>query len=79
MEPENTKTSNPKAFPSDLYLENGESQKGMTLRDYFANSAMQGIVSTLNGNESTIYYDKIAEDAFKISDAMLKQREIDNL
>jgi len=77
METENTKTSNPKAFPSDLYLENGESQKGMTLRDYFANSVLQGKMSTeFIGYSSD---EEIAKHCYQLADAMLKQREIDNL
>ena len=78
METENTKTSNPKAFPSDLYLENGESQKGMTLRDYFANSAMQGIINLLSPTDVDNYKNRdfIAKTSYQLADAMLKQREL---
>lgn len=47
---------------------------GMTLRDYFAAKAMQGITSTLSGT-APVLYDAIADDAYKIADAMLKARE----
>ena len=43
--------------------------KGMTLRDYFAAKAMQGLLS--NGQSG-----KYAQNrAFKIADAMLEERE----
>ena len=48
----------------------------VTLRDYFAVRAMQGICSTLDEN-ATIYYHAIASDAYAIADAMLKEREIE--
>ena len=47
---------------------------GMTLRDYFAAKAMQGITSTLSGT-APVLYDAIADDAYKIADAMLNARE----
>ena len=47
---------------------------GMTLRDYFAAKAMQGITSTLSGT-APVLYDAIADDAYEIADAMLKARE----
>lgn len=48
---------------------------GMTLRDYFAAKAMQGILSaTLTPN--TIWsQDDAAETAYNVADAMLKARE----
>ena len=50
-------------------------QQGMTLRDYFAAKAMQGILSaTLTPN--TIWsQDDAAETAYNVADAMLKARE----
>ena len=68
------KPINPQAF-----LVENDPYSGMTLRDYFANSAMQGIIScyirsvrfqTLI-NESQ----KLAEVSYNIADEMLKQRE----
>ena len=49
--------------------------EGMTLRDYFAAKAMQGILSaTLTPN--TIWsQDDAAETAYNVADAMLKARE----
>ena len=47
--------------------------RGMTLRDYFAAKAMQGMVSAeFAGNVTTDYW---AEEAYKVADAMLKARQ----
>jgi hypothetical protein len=46
---------------------------GMTLRDYFAAKAMQGLVAA--DTQFTIGYVGLAEMAFKQADAMLKARE----
>lgn len=43
---------------------------GMTLRDYFAAKAMQGILA---GNSTKVH--EIAEASFIVADAMLKARE----
>ena len=44
---------------------------GMTLRDYFAAKAMQGMMA---GNWNT-NYDAWAEDAYQLADAMLRARQ----
>ena len=46
--------------------------EGMTLRDYFAAKAMQGIMSD---TDMTMSAPKIAEWAYMQADAMLKARE----
>ena len=63
---------------------------GMTLRDYFAAKAMQGIVSSIDGEANyqrlrghaagagLSVSEWIARDAFKQADAMLKAREVKN-
>lgn len=69
------KPSNPQAFPSDYET----TYNGMTLRDYFANSAMKEHMSrAYEGNTKHIAfdeYDVIAEYSYKMADAMLKERE----
>ena len=45
---------------------------GMTLRDYFAAKAMQGFCANPNLRGS----DWMPADAYKIADAMLKQRSV---
>jgi len=48
---------------------------GMTLRDYFAAQALQGIVRTFT--EIGDYLpENLSEDAYKIADAMMKEREL---
>ena len=69
--------NNPPVFPTEKHLRTDlpiEEQRGMTLRDYFAAKAMQGITSTLSGT-APVLYDAIADDAYEIADAMLKARE----
>jgi hypothetical protein len=46
---------------------------GMTLRDYFAAKAMQGILADPNGNPS-VDYANIAKYAYRLADEMLKAR-----
>jgi hypothetical protein len=86
---ETKKPQNPNAFPTPMetsyeYNLNGQTvgnQEGMTLRDYFANSAMQGLMSMENkGEYNTIddAWSKISEYSYQIADAMLKQRELND-
>jgi hypothetical protein len=46
---------------------------GMTLRDYFAAKAMQGMLAENGGGAVT--NDKLADWAYNIADALLKARE----
>lgn len=76
---ETKKSQNPSAFPimateqSFFNQEPMSPQSGMTLRDYYANSAMQGLVA----NARTVLNSKeLANSAYLIADAMLKQREL---
>jgi len=56
------------AFP----YENRYEHEGMTLRDYFAAKAMQGIMTD---PDMTMGADKLAEWAYTMADAMLKARD----
>lgn len=49
-------------------------QKGMTLRDYFAAKAMQGLVAS-NDEDAGDRVAEIPEYAYMIADAMLKERD----
>ena len=61
------------AFPCDAFL-------GMTLRDYFATKAMQGILCrTAADINSHGMAEKWASQAYKLADAMLKQKEIEEI
>lgn len=69
------------AFPSGNEVTIGDwrssGHSGMNLRDYFANSAMQAIMSSdryggvIGVNN---YQDRTASDAYAMADAMLKAR-----
>ena len=84
--PENKKPQNPSAFPAwdmtfgknpNTNLYSAGTGQGMTLRDYFANSAMKGMVSN-NGMYDLISMpaiENLAKESYIIADAMLKQRE----
>ena len=63
--------NNPPAFPSTHHNGWGEPEKGMTLRDYFAAKAMQGLLA----GTSTSDGDAIVKDSYALADAMLKERE----
>jgi hypothetical protein len=62
------------AFPSHGSM--GEvAHEGMTLRDYFAAKAMQGIIASEQpGDEEFATPEMYARDAYKYADAMLKAR-----
>jgi hypothetical protein len=64
------------AFPSDFTdLEGSGFSKGMTLRDYFAAAALQGLyAATADPNCSGLPPMKAAEGAYRIADAMLEVR-----
>jgi len=79
---ENKKPHNPQAFPQE-WIQNGTTdnwENGMTLRDYFANSAMLGILNngvTINDEKKIIEaYEAVAFNSYLLADAMLKQREL---
>ena len=75
--------NNPPAFPgkqkalliksehSDIAKEYEIDQNGMTLRDYFAAKAMQAELTGYQGE----WYDRVAKEAYKMADAMIKARE----
>lgn len=50
----------------------GTSYQGMTLRDYFAAKAMQGMIVDPGSGYSN---DELASFAYAVADAMLKARE----
>jgi hypothetical protein len=72
----NKNTGGP-AFPSGLQEQADDTvdslHKGMTLRDYFAAKAMQGMLACPVQPQSGA--DLYARDAYFVADAMLKARE----
>jgi hypothetical protein len=59
------------AFPAN-HFDLAENEHGMTLRDYFAVKAMQGMLSARNPILTKIA--DIAEGAYEMADAMLAER-----
>jgi hypothetical protein len=58
------------AFPKTPFIEIGTPQNGMTLRDYFAAKAMQGLLaSEVNAPLKTF-----AKQAYTMADAMMEVR-----
>jgi hypothetical protein len=71
----NTNTGGP-AFPSSEYdprYNRHVAIGGMTLRDYFAAKALQGMLAENGGG--ALSNDKLAAYAYNIADEMLKARE----
>ena len=68
---------NPPAFP--VFPETGGGHaaafQGMTLRDYFAAKAMQGLLAGLLADGQDVKWESIAVDAYRQADAMMKARE----
>lgn len=66
------------AFPmlgSVAYNSDWSIDPGMTLRDYFAAKAMQGILVNTERNEFSFgKVDEIASKAYELADAMLRAR-----
>ena len=66
---------NPLAFPVHAkYEDETVLNEGMTLRDYFAAKAMQGMLSACTGwSEAGI--ERLAKCSYMTADAMMKARE----
>jgi hypothetical protein len=69
----NTNTGGP-AFPIKGPVM-GSDKQGMTLRDYFAAKAMQGLLAQSQGTALGSRVDAAAEYAYVMAEAMLKARE----
>ena len=68
--------NNPPAFPSLHWVapqghSANENPQGMTLRDYFAAKAMQGLLSS----DVNAPLETFAKQSYKVADAMMKARE----
>ena len=70
------KTGGP-AFPHHIVCANGwaETQElqGMTLRDYFAAKALPWVAEDMPAQEN--FFERVADQSYKLADAMLKARE----
>jgi hypothetical protein len=75
--------NNPSAFPvQSVYIEDQETNStGMTLRDYFAAKAMQGLIAheerakQLGSHNLGDFDERVAVAAYRYANAMLKARE----
>jgi hypothetical protein len=69
----NSKPRNPSAFPKTKTAGNVSiTDGGMTLRDYFAAKAMQGLVSD---SQVDMAFCDMAKWSYSMADAMLAERE----
>lgn len=65
--------NNQPAFPTTI---NREIVRGMTLRDYFAAKALIVIYTeSITVDESYANFDEIAEDAYRLANAMMTARD----
>lgn len=67
----------PRPIGGDISSDFNDSQQGMTLRDWFAGMAMQGLCTSmvLSPEKETPEMDKLlAKEAYSVADAMLKAR-----
>ena len=48
--------------------------EGMTLRDYFAAKAMHNFADQVSSQSDQEWFDKVAQGAYRMADAMLKAR-----
>jgi hypothetical protein len=65
-------TAGKPAFPSTQGTT--EWREGITIRDYFAAKAMQGLISNFKGDVST-NYEIISAVSYEMADVMLEERE----
>jgi hypothetical protein len=65
---------NEPAFPNPRWEGWGQPEAGMTLRDYFAAKAMQGMFDYWDENPH-LEFEHIADCAYDMADAMMKVRD----
>lgn len=61
------------AFPLHPDIRDDEPHAGMSMRDYFAAAALQGMLANAHPVQSDEHM--FARDAYTVADAMLKARE----
>jgi hypothetical protein len=61
------------AFPSPRDPKTGSDDKGMSLRDYFAAHAMQGMIAEPSLKATP---EEFAQKAYQLAEAMLKARDL---
>ncbi len=63
----------PPAFPIVVPHVGVEAEQGMSLRDYFAGKALQGLLAA-PADEENMTLAGFADDAYRLADAMLVER-----
>jgi hypothetical protein len=63
------------AFPRPSSRTTKELQDGMTLLDWFAGQAMNGVLSNSNFQEQDIFNDELSQWAYRMAHAMIKSKE----
>jgi len=63
------------AFPRPSNKEIKELQDGMTLLDWFAGQAMNGVLSNSSYQEQDILNDELSQWAYRMAFAMLRSKE----
>ena len=63
------------AFPNVHDPKTGSMTHGMTLRDYFAAQAVQGVLTESNLGFTQEDYGHLAKICYSLADAMMKARE----
>ena len=61
------------AFPSPRDPKTGSDDKGMSLRDYFAAKAMQGMIAEPSLKATP---QEFAQRSYMVADAMMKERDL---
>jgi len=65
------------AFPLQFQHDEATSEcHGMTLRDYFAAAALQGLLSIMAKDYDAFFANKLAHACYETADAMLKASEV---
>lgn len=70
----------PAVFPPEMFDPRGDNRHvfGMSVRDFFAAAALQGIMSSHHpGSGQVDWQNHAARDAYSMADAMLRQRHKD--
>ena len=62
---------NERAFPTPI----ANTYKGLTVREYFAARAMQGMISRTSCSMTGTGYEFVAENAVKMADALIREPE----
>lgn len=73
-----TRAENPPAFPNKGSCAKNDPTEGMTLRDYFAAAALQGMMASLVNNADWLRGEQCkitASAAYEMADALLAARQ----